>query len=161
MDRVAQTQCMRHEHCASLTSNVIYFRPTLWRRSSIFTVCKVGTFWTPPLQRRWSPAEVVTGTVFTAGEVVFTGFCGDYLNIGMQHLFSYGFLQVLGSEYYFRSKTADATSICEIRITSLVVITFRRWRYFISHSSWAEQYGVMTSDGYTHTQINRLRLVSN
>ena len=31
----------------------------------------------------------------------------------------------------FRSKTADVTSICEIWITSLVVITFRRWCHFI------------------------------
>ena len=38
---------------------------------------------------------------------------------------------VLGSEYYFWSKTIDATSICEIRIISLVVITFRRWRHFV------------------------------
>ena len=43
----------------------------------------------------------------------------------------YCITQVLGSEFYFRSKTADTTSICEIRITSIVVITFRRWRYFI------------------------------
>ena len=28
---------------------------------------------------------MVTGTVFTAGEVVFTGFYGDYRSIGTQH----------------------------------------------------------------------------
>ena len=46
---------------------------------------------------------------------------------------NYGFLYILESEYYFRSKTTDATSMCEIRITNLVVITFRRWRYFNHH----------------------------
>ena len=28
---------------------------------------------------------MATGTIFTDGEVVFTGFCGDYRSIGTQH----------------------------------------------------------------------------
>ena len=31
---------------------------------------------------------MVTETLFTAGEVVFTGFCGDYRSIGTQHKFA-------------------------------------------------------------------------
>ena len=48
-------------------------------------------------------------------------------------------------------------------------IPHMRLRFIISHSSCAEQYGVMTADTHTHThtytkshtQINGLRLVSN
>ena len=46
-------------------------------------------------------------------------------------------------------KTADATSICELRITSLVVITFRRWRHFIK---FLKRYGhlmVLYKNTYT------------
>ena len=60
-----------------------------------------------------------------------------------------GFLQVLGSEYYFWPKTADATSIYEIRITSLVVITFRRWRHFIKILKWYGHLMVLYKNTYT------------